>query len=282
MSSPTIILHSPLEGVSVRQERYTIKHVLRNSEETRVMTAIARDTQAQGQRVVLKRWECTDLPLARRAKELVYYERATEPLARLRHPLIPRVLDRFAEGKHYYLVLAYVDGESLEERLVKFFKPLAEREVLGYMNTLLNILMTLEQQRPPLRHYDISPANIIIERSRGRVMLTGFQVAPPPLSDEQDNFKRHRTTRKLTISPYLPLRDMPYDQRTCIYMLAASMHHALTNYSPPHFPAYPPVRMLNPSVSPELELILSRALMEGSKDRYQSYQELQRDIKGLL
>ncbi len=281
VSSPTIVLHSPLEGVSVRQERYTIRHVLKNSEETRVMTAIASDTQAKGQRVVLKRWECTNLPLARRAKELVYYERATEPLARLRHPLIPRVLDRFAEGKHYYLVLAYVDGESLEERLLKFYKPLPEREVLGYMNTLLNILMALEQQQPPIRHYDISPANIIIERSRGRVMLTGFQVASPPLSDAQD-LKRHRTTRKLAISPYLPLRDMPYDQRTCIYMLAASMHYALTNYPPPHYPAYPPVRMLNSQVSPGLEMVLSRALMEDSKERYQSYQEMQRDIKGLL
>jgi hypothetical protein len=31
-----------------------------------------------------------------------------------------------------------------------------------------------------------------------------------------------------------------------------------------------------------LELVLSRALMEDSKDRYQSYQAMQRDIKGLL
>jgi len=101
------------------------------------------------------------------------------------------------------------------------------------------------------------------------------------LSDAQD-LKRHRTTRKLAISPYLPLRDMPYDQRTCIYMLAASMHYALTNYPPPHYPAYPPVRMLNSEVSPGLELVLSRALMEDSKERYQSYQAMQRDIKGLL
>lgn len=282
VSSPTIVSHSPLSGVNVRQERYTIKHVLKNSEETRVTVAIASDTKASGQRVVLKRWECTDLPLARRAKELVYYERATERLARLHHPLIPRVLDRFAEGKYYYLVLAYIDGESLEERLQKFLKPLPEHEMIGCMNTLLNILMALEQQQPPLRHYDISPANIIIEKMRGRAMLTGFQVPPPPLFDAQDSLKRHRTTRKLAISPYLPLRDMPYDQRTCIYMLAASMHHALTNYPPPHYPTYPPARMLNPAISPALELVLSRALMEDSKDRYQSYQEIQRDIKGLL
>src|SRR5207249_85346 len=212
-------------GVSVCQGRYVIKRVLTQSDETKITVAVACDTHANNTQVVLKRWECTDLPLARRAKELSYYDKAMEPLARLRHPLIPRVLDRFAEGKHYYMVLAYVDGEGLDERLQKLLRPLPEREVLGYMNTLLNILMALEQQRPPLRHYDISPSNIIIERTRGRPILTGFQVSAPPSSREaEQNRSPHRTTRKLAISPYLPVQDKHFDQRTCIYSLAACMH----------------------------------------------------------
>ena len=280
---PGIVQHSPLSGVSARQGRYVIRHVLKNSEETKVMVAVAIDTQANDQRVVLKRWECTDLPVARRARELVYYEKATEPLMRLRHPLIPGVLDRFVEGKHYYVVHDYVDGESLEERLQKLLRPLQEREVLHYMNTLLNTLMFLEQQRPPLRHYDITPSNIMIERTRGRAMLTGFQITPPPASpDAQKGVSHHRTTRKLAISPYLPVQDRPYDQRTCIYSLAACMHYALTNKEPPHYPAFPPVRMLNPNISVAFETILSRALMEDSLVRYQSYGEIQRDIKKLL
>jgi len=247
------------------------------------MVAVAYDTQANDAQVVLKRWECTDLPLTRRAKELVYYEKATEPLMRLRHPLLPRVLDRFVEGKHYYIVLTYADGESLEERMQKLLRPLAEREVIGYMNSLLNVLMALEREHPPLRHYDITPSNIIIERSRGRPILTGFQVSPPPSSVEtMGNGSQHRTTRKLVISPYLPVQDKPYDQRTCIYSLAACMHYALTNYAPPHYPAFPPVRMLNPNVSVALETILSRALMEDNRERYQSYGEIQRDLKSLL
>jgi eukaryotic-like serine/threonine-protein kinase len=246
-----------------------------------VMTAIAIDTQANDQKVVLKRWECTDVPVARRARELVYYEKATEPLLRLHHPLIPAVLDRFVEGKHYYLVLRYFDGESLEELLHKLLRPLSEREVLGYMNNMLNILIALEQQRPPLRHFDISPANIIIENTRGRAILTGFQIpAPPP--EKQNAVSNHRTTRKIDISPYLPVKDTPYDHRTCIYMLAASMHHVLTNVAPPHYPAFPAVRQLNPLISPELEAILSRALQEDREKRYQNYAEMQKDVKKLL
>jgi eukaryotic-like serine/threonine-protein kinase len=278
---PMLVAHSPLSGVSARQGRYIIKHVLKHTEETKVMTAIAIDTQANDQHVVLKRWECTDVPVARRARELVYYEKATEPLKRLHHPLVPDVLDRFVEGKHYYLVLKYIEGESLEELLQKLLRPLSEREVLGYMNNLLNTLIALDQQRPPLRHYDISPANIIIENTRGRAMLTGFQIpAPPP--EKLNLLSNQRTTRKIVVSPYVPVKDSPYDHRTCIYMLAASMHHVLTNCAPPHYPSFPVVRMLNPLISPELESILRHALMEDREARYQSYAEMQRDVKKLL
>jgi len=278
---PIMVAHSPLSGVSARQGRYVIKHVLKHTEETKVMTAVAIDTQGNEQKIVLKRWECTDVPVARRAKELVYYEKATEPLTHFHHPLVPEVLDRFVEGKHYYLVCKYIDGESLEELLQKLLRPLSEREVLGYMNNILNILLALEQMRPPLRHYDISPANIIIENTRGRAMLAGFQI-PAPAPEKLNVMSAHRTTRKIDISPYVPVKDNPYDHRTCIYMLAASMHHVLTNFAPPHYPSFPAVRMLNPLISAELEAILSRALMEVREARYQSYAEMQRDVKKLL
>ena len=281
---PTLVDHSPLVGVALRQGRYTIKHVLRQSEETRIMTAIASDAQVQERKVFLKRWECRAEPLAQRAKDIAYYEQATSQLAKMRHPLLPTIVDRFAEGNHYYMVQGYIDGESLDERLQKLLRPLPERDVLSYMNTLLNVLIALEQQRPPLRHYDISPTNIIIDK-RERALLTGFQVAPAPAlsgSRTGGEIGRKRTTRKLGISPYLPVQDRPYDQRTCIYALAASMHHALTNVAPPHYPAYPPVRMFNSNVSLALESILSRALIEDSTVRYQSYEVLKRDIQRLL
>ncbi len=281
---PTLVDHSPLVGVALRQGRYTIKHVLRQSEETRIMTAIATDAQIQGHKVFVKRWECCSEPLAQRAKDVAYYEQATGQLARVRHPLLPVILDRFAEGNYYYMVQEYIDGESLDERLQKLLRPLPERDVLSYMNTLLNVLIVLDQQRPALRHYDISPANIIIDK-RGRVLLTGFQIAPPPAapgSRTRGERVRKRTTRKLDISPYMPIQDRPYDQRTCIYALAASMHQALTNVAPPHYPAYPPVRMLNPAISSTLESILSRALVEDNTIRYQNYEALRRDIQRML
>jgi serine/threonine protein kinase len=281
-NQPVALAHSPLVGISIRQGRYIIKRVLTQSEDTMIMTAQAADTQHRNQSVLLKRWECSDGPLSQRAKDVAHYDRVTQPLATLHHPLIPTLLDRFAEGQHYYAVFAYVDGESLEERMQKLLRPLPEREIINYLNTLLNILMTLEQQHPPLRHFDIAPANILIEQKRGRVFLTGFQVPPPPSPPGNLQNSGKRTTRKLMISPYQPLQDKVFDQRTCIYALAASMHHALTNVAPPHYPTYPPVRQLNPDVSPALEAIIGRALLEDASARYQTYKAFQLDLQKLL
>ncbi|MBV9713137.1 MAG: protein kinase, partial [Ktedonobacteraceae bacterium] len=111
---PTLVDHSPLVGVALRQGRYTIKHVLRQSEETRITTAIAIDAQAQERKVFLKRRECSPEPLAQRAKDVAYYEQATGQLAKVRHPLLPVIGDRFAEGNYYYMVQEYIDGESLD------------------------------------------------------------------------------------------------------------------------------------------------------------------------
>ncbi len=277
---PLMVPNSPLVGVSVRQGRYTIKYVLKQSEEKRVMVAVAYDTQMNNQQIILKRWEYTDGPLAQHAKEVAHYERVTEPLARLKHPLMPGILDRFSEGKHYYMAESYIMGESIAERLQRQLRPLPERDVIGYMNSVLNILIGLEQRQPLLRHYDISPENILIEDQRKRIMLTGFPI-PLPASDTIKANGR-RTTRKLTPSPYMPIQDKPFDQRTCIYALAASMHHALTNVAPPHFPTYPPVRQLNPAISTALEHILMRALSEDAGGRYQSYETMKQDLKPLL
>ena len=170
----------------------------------------------------------------------------------------------------------------MAERLQKLLHPLPEREIISYLNTLLNILIALEQQHPPLRHFDISPANILIENKRGRVLLTGLQVPPPPAPPIRQQGAGKRTTRKLKVSPYQPLEDKVFDQRSCMDALAASMHHALTNVAPPHYPDYPPVRQLNPAVSPALEAIIGRALLEDASARYQTYGAFKQDLQRLL
>jgi hypothetical protein len=76
---PMMVAHSPLSGVSARQGLLCHQHVLKHTEETKVMTAIAIDTQVNDQDFA----ETLGVPpifLSLVAKELVYYEKATLPL----------------------------------------------------------------------------------------------------------------------------------------------------------------------------------------------------------
>ncbi len=62
------------------------------------------------------------------------------------------------------------------------------------------------------------------------------------------------------------------------------MHHLLTNRDPRNHPpfTYPPVRTLNPQLSPEVEKVLSRALINDIDQRYQSAAAMKRDIDDIL
>jgi len=185
--------HSILAGLSVHHGQYIIKRVLKNTLETKTLVALAQDTHAGGQLVVLKRWPCID-PL----KDGQHYETVSAPLLQLRHPLVPRVLDHFIEDRNYYHIQTYIDGESLEERLQRLLAPLSEISVIIWMHTILNILLALEQQMPPASYHfcSLTPANIILDMTRERAFLTGFQLPYRPTI---------KLNLKMAFSPYVPM-----------------------------------------------------------------------------
>jgi serine/threonine protein kinase len=259
--------YSIFSGLSVKNGRYLIKRVLKNTLETKMLVALARDTHAAGQLVVLKRWPCLDP-----AREARRYETVSAPLLALRHPLVPRVLDHFVEDHNYYHIQTYIDGESLEERLQRLLAPLPERSVLIFMNVVLNILVALEQQMPPGSYHfcSITPTNILLDLTRERAFLTGFQLPSRP-------------TRKLAASsPYIPRESGIYDQRTLMYSLAACAHYALSSIERPVGVVHRAIQSLNAAVSPACDALLQRALHEQSHLRYQRYQEMQEDVKHIL
>ena len=61
-------------------------------------------------------------------------------LAKLNHPTLPKVMDFFTEGNRDYLVMEYVEGETLEERLARNGAPLPENQVLAWAQELCDVL----------------------------------------------------------------------------------------------------------------------------------------------
>src|SRR5262245_9837533 len=105
------------------------------------------------------------------------FRREASLLAGLRHPCLPRVTNHFIQGNEQYLVMDYIEGEDLRQRLARE-GPLPERLVVGWAVQLCDALTYLHTRTPPVVHRDIKPANIKLTPS-GEIALVDFGVAKP-------------------------------------------------------------------------------------------------------
>ena len=152
-------------------------------------------------------------------------------LARFSHPNIVRVIGDFEENGTGYIVMAYVGGETLSERLARE-GPLDEERSLALV---LPILDGLEQVHAAgYLHRDIKPSNIVIGTD-GAAVLLDFGAARRALGD------RTRSLTAVVSDGYAPLEQYARDSRqgpwTDIYALGAVLYRCLTNRPVPEAPA---------------------------------------------
>ena len=279
-SAVTVTSRSLAPGSKVQGGRYVIKKVLGQGGMGAAL--LATDIRLDSKPVVIKELISDNTDPAKLQEDVRNFKREVITLAHIDHPLVPNVTDHFQEGSRYFMVQEYVEGENLEERMDRINQPMKEREVLGYASEILDILDYLAQQTPPIVHRDIKPANIIIGTRDKRAHLVDFGIAR---ADETRNAKRKQTSA-LGTPGYAPPEQYQgnADPRSDLYALGATLHHLLTNRDPRNHPpfTYPPVRALNPQLSPEIERVLNRALINDINQRYQSAAAMKRDIDDIL
>jgi len=90
------------------------------------------------------------------------FHREAVILATLRHPNLTRVTDHFViEGQGQYLVMDYIEGEDLRERMDRV-GTLSEEETVIIGAAICDALRYLESVSPPVVHRDIKPGNVKI------------------------------------------------------------------------------------------------------------------------
>ncbi|VEP17315.1 Serine/threonine protein kinase [Hyella patelloides LEGE 07179] len=99
------------------------------------------------------------------------YQREIELLKTLKHPGIPRYLDSFETDNSFCFVREYIEGVSLAE-----FIETTEKNLKIIAVKILDILVYLQQQKPPVLHLGITPNNIIVDEQKN-VYLTDFSLA---------------------------------------------------------------------------------------------------------
>lgn len=156
-------------------ERYEVQRQL--GKQTGRQTLLARDLQTQKLVVIKQLFLGSDFEW----QDLKLFEREAETLKALSHPAIPRYLDYLEidepNSKSFALVQTYVKGKTLEEHL-KAGRTFSEIEVKELAKSLLEILIYLHEQNPPVIHRDIKPSNILLHsrsgHSVGQVYLVDF------------------------------------------------------------------------------------------------------------
>lgn len=158
----------------ILQNRYEVKRQLGKKAGRR--TLLAEDKILQNTVIIKLLTFSSDFAW----EDLKLFEREAETLKTLNHHAIPSYVDYFeldAVGKGYALVQSYVEGQSLEE-YIKARRIFAEKELKNIASQLLEILIYLHSQYPPVIHRDIKPSNIILVENGyggiGKLYLVDF------------------------------------------------------------------------------------------------------------
>ncbi|WP_294783266.1 serine/threonine-protein kinase [uncultured Eubacterium sp.] len=211
----------------------------------------------------------TDMELAKRG-----LLREIDMLKKLRHPGLPGIFDVVEEKGRFFLVMDYIQGQPLSERLEREGRQ-SEEQVVHWGMELCEVLGYLHAQSPAVIYRDMKPANII-EKTDGTLALIDFGTAR-----EFKGGNGMDTVCLGTVGYAAPEQfggSGETDARSDIYSLGATLYHLAIG----QHPGAGMGRLQNSSrrggikerLSPGLEQIIRKCTRKDPRRRYQSCEEL--------
>ena len=210
-----------------------------------------------------------------RVQAIDAFRQEAQLLACLNHPNIPKVTDSFTENYKHYIVMEFVPGETLDDRMARRGVPCSEQEVRQWALQLCEVLSYLHSQSPPIIFRDMKPGNIMIT-PHGQLKLIDFGIARLFKAGKKWDTQAIGTVGYAAPEQYGKGQT---DARSDIYSLGVTLHHLLTGHHPSMTPFnLPPVRRLNPTVSSHMEAVIQKATRAQSEDRFQSAAEMRQAL----
>ncbi|NDJ77386.1 MAG: serine/threonine protein kinase [Chloroflexi bacterium] len=209
------------------------------------------------------------------------FKREAQIIARLEHPSIVPVYDFADHENQPYLVMKFIEGETLKARLKR--APLTLDETVTTLEAVANALTYAHRQG--VLHRDIKPSNIMLD-TQNTPYLTDFglariaQVGESTLSQDM----MLGTPQYMSPEQAKGMRDL--GPGTDIYSLGVVLYEIVvgrvpfsadTPYAIVHDHIYKPLPLptkINPEVPDEVERVLLKALAKEPQDRYESAVEM--------
>jgi len=230
--------------------------------------------------------------LAFREEIRLRFLREAETAARLSHPhIVP--IHSVGEGRDglVYFVMAYVDGESLGAKLKRRGRlpPDESRRIMQETADALGAAHAFG-----IIHRDVKPDNILLEGSRGRVVVTDFGIAKA-LSSTTGGATLTATGVAIGtphyMSPEQAAGDREIDGRSDIYSLGVVAYQMLAGELPFQAPTVPGILMKHiteraplitdrrPEVPEDLAACVMRSLEKDPEDRWPTADALRRALE---
>ncbi|NQZ71055.1 MAG: protein kinase [Lentisphaeria bacterium] len=211
--------------------------------------------------------------------------------ARLDHPNIITVFDAGSDGSFYYTAMAYVEGESFEERLNR------DKKVPPYESVAICIkvaeAMNYAWNEHQMIHRDIKPANIMIDKYN-EIKLLDLGLAKNLLEDQSMTATGTILGTPYYLSPEMAKSNEQIDFSSDIYSLGATLFHLICGEPP--FTAdnviavltahvtksLPPMANYTEDVPRAIETLILTMMAKNPHERHVDWRELIDEMETIL
>ena len=215
-----------------------------------------------------------------------YFQREAEVIAALEHPCIVPVYDFGWHGKQPYIIMRYMAGGSLQDRLKE--SELKLTEMAHIFKRVAEALDAAHAQN--IIHRDVKPSNILFDVT-GEAFLSDFGIAKSkPITDEEGEWL---VGTPGYMSPEQVLGDS-VDGRSDIYALGVVLYRLLTGSMPFSSDSVtglinahvdlpvPDVREVKANIPAVWQEVVAKALAKDPNDRYRTAGDLARDVNEVV
>ena len=226
-----------------------------------------------------------DAALSKEPDFLERFRREARVIAKLDNPHIVPVFDFDEHHGQPYIVLKFIDGQTLKDRIKD--SPLSQAEILNIVSSVGDGLDYAHKRG--VLHRDTKPSNVLIA-SDGKIYLTDFGLARIMESASSLTGDSILGTPHY-ISPEQAVNTEELDARTDIYSFGVMIYEMVVGRLPfdsssgfsvieDHIFKAPPLpTSIKPDVPAEVERVILRALSKKRVDRYENVSELVNSFK---